>query len=393
MAFFPISHTVTQYQDTSGNNASGFVLKAYSSGTLTNISMATDSTGDTTAATITLNSDGYPAVSGTIIIPYINEKYKLALYPTQAAADADTGSTWLIDAIPISGDLFSVTQTISGTTALDSSDDGNHIEASGTITITLPDINTVGSGFVNTCRNAGSGIITIDGDAAETINGDLTIFLYPGDFIMWISGSTNWSAEISRKKRISIYSGFHATANSDEIPLNGDSIAITSGGTVNGAQYANVYAYLWDNLADGQAAVAGGRGASATADFTANKKITAPDYRDHALIGVSSGGSITTSGATAGASTVVPTGSIAVNAVTLTEANLPSSVTMTVPTANVNDSGTARLARGLATGVEATSIAFTSVGSGSSFTPTGTTTINSTSILQKSAGVYWYVNF
>lgn len=407
MAFFPISHTVSQYVDTSGDPYSGAVLKAYSSGTLNTVSMATDATGGTLAATITLNSDGYPSVSGTIVIPYIEEKYKLALYPTQAAADSDTGAIWTVDGVPISGDFLSATQTISTTTALDSSDNGNHIEMSGTITVTLPDIGVVGSGFVGTGRNAGSGVVTIDGDGAETINGDSSIYLYPGDFIMWISGSTNWSAEISRKKRISIYSGFHATANEDEIPLNGDSIAMTSGGSVNGAQYANVYAYLWDNLADGQAAVAGGRGASATADFTANKTITAPDYRDFTLVGVSAGGSITTVGDTAGASTVASTGSIGTSGShTLTTSEIPShshgsgwgAVNTTGDDAYMNGSrsNTGSPTRSVTTegGTPISQAETTSDGGGSGHTHTGGTyTGSASSVLQKSAGVYWYVNF
>jgi len=193
MALFPISHTVPQYVDTSGNPHSGAVLKAYSSGTLNTISMATDSTGDTTAATITLNADGYPAVSGTIIIPYINEKYKLALYATQAAADADTGPIWIPDGIPVSGDFLSVTRTITTTTALDSSDNFTHINASGTITITLPDIDIVGSGFVFTGYNAGSGVVTWDGNGAETLNGSATLAHAAGQSGMFISGATNWS--------------------------------------------------------------------------------------------------------------------------------------------------------------------------------------------------------
>ena len=196
MAFFPISHAAVQYVDTNGDAFSGAVLKAYSSGTLTNINMATDSTGATTAATITLDSDGYPAVSGTIIIPYIDEKYKLGLYPTQAAADSDTGSIWLIDAVPISGDLLSVTQSISTTTSLDSSDDGNHVVATGTITITLPAVTVVGTGFVVSIRNAGTGLVTIDGNGAETINGSTTLVLFPGDSCIFTSSSTEtdeWS--------------------------------------------------------------------------------------------------------------------------------------------------------------------------------------------------------
>lgn len=195
MAFSPISHTVPQYHS-NGSPASSFVLKAYSSGTLTNISMATDSTGNTTAATITLNAQGYPAVSGTVVIPYINEKYKLALYATQAAADADTSPIWIPDTIPISGDFLSVTQSISTTTSLDSSDDGNHIIATGTITITLPDVDSVGTGFVVTVRNGGTGLVTIDGDGAETINGATTLVFFPGDSCIFTSSSTEtdqWS--------------------------------------------------------------------------------------------------------------------------------------------------------------------------------------------------------
>ena len=196
MAFTPISHTVPQYHN-NGSPASGFVLKAYSSGTLNNISMATDSTGDTTAATISLNANGYPEVSGAVVIPYINEKYKLALYATQAAADADTSPIWIPDTIPIGGELGAVTQSISTTTSLTASDINNHIVVTGTNTITLPDVaGSVGSGFVFTTRNGGTGLVTFDGKDAETINGALTLVLFPGDSCMFTSSSTatdEWS--------------------------------------------------------------------------------------------------------------------------------------------------------------------------------------------------------
>lgn len=100
MTWAPISKVVPQWVDTNGNPYSGAVLKAYSAGTATNIPMATSSTGGTTATSIALNSDGYPEVSGNIVIPHINEDYKLALYPTQAAADADSGAIWNPDNLP-----------------------------------------------------------------------------------------------------------------------------------------------------------------------------------------------------------------------------------------------------------------------------------------------------
>lgn len=97
MAWRPITTVPTQYLDTNSTLASGYVLKAYSAGTSDTIAFATDSTGGTQAATVALNADGYPEVSGNIIIPHVNETYKLSLYPSQSAADSDTGAAWTLD--------------------------------------------------------------------------------------------------------------------------------------------------------------------------------------------------------------------------------------------------------------------------------------------------------
>ena len=99
MAFLPITHTLPQYVDLNGDPYSGAVLKAYSKGTSTNINFATDNTGATLVASIALNASGYPEVSGSQVLPHLEEDYKLSLYPTQAAADADTGAIWTIDNI------------------------------------------------------------------------------------------------------------------------------------------------------------------------------------------------------------------------------------------------------------------------------------------------------
>ena len=107
MAYTPIQRTLPQYVDTNGNPYSGAVLKAYTAGTSTNISFATDSTGGTTIATVALNANGYPQNAGTQIIPHLNENYKLALYPTQAAADSNSESIWTIDNIILATADFS----------------------------------------------------------------------------------------------------------------------------------------------------------------------------------------------------------------------------------------------------------------------------------------------
>jgi len=193
MAFFPISHTGVQYVDTNGDPFSGAVLKAFAAGTTNNIVMATDSSGATTASSMALNADGYPEVSSTIVIPHINEKYKLSLFPTQAAADSNTGAIWTQDNISVSIDFGSTTQEISTSTVLDSSDANTHINFSGTITTTLPDIDVVGSGYVFSWRNSGVGVVTFDADGSETINGALTQATQPGTGGWMISGETSWS--------------------------------------------------------------------------------------------------------------------------------------------------------------------------------------------------------
>ena len=98
-AWNPIANTVPQYEISTGVPASGYVLKFYAAGTTTNISVATDSTGGTTVADVDLNSNGYPEVSGSIIIPHVDQDYKISLFPTQAAADSNTGAVWTIDNI------------------------------------------------------------------------------------------------------------------------------------------------------------------------------------------------------------------------------------------------------------------------------------------------------
>jgi hypothetical protein len=97
MTWYPTAFLPTQIEDSAGAPRNGAVLKAYAAGTNTPIPMATDYTGLTTAASFVINSLGYPSYQGTIIIPHIQENYKMALYPDQASADANSGAVWTID--------------------------------------------------------------------------------------------------------------------------------------------------------------------------------------------------------------------------------------------------------------------------------------------------------
>ncbi len=83
-----------------------------------------------------------------------------------------------------------------------------------------------------------------------------------------------------------IFVGKNST-RSGFVRCNGRTLgSAASGGTERAnADAATLFAFLWDNYANGQCAVSTGRGATAAADFAANKTITLPDYRAAALTG------------------------------------------------------------------------------------------------------------
>lgn len=69
----------------------------------------------------------------------------------------------------------------SSNTILGASDYGKTINATSTFTQTLDAAATLGDGWHIYYRNNGTGVITLDPNAAETINGSATIDLYPGE--------------------------------------------------------------------------------------------------------------------------------------------------------------------------------------------------------------------
>jgi hypothetical protein len=130
------------------------------------------------------------------------------------------------------------------------------------------------------------------------------------------------------------------TAPAGYVRANGRTIgnAASSASERANADTAALFTLLWDSYADAQAAVSSGRGASAAADYAANKTIALPDLRGRALFGLDDMGNSaagrlaaatidqTTNGATGGADTV-----------TLTRANLPNDTV--APTVTITDPG------------------------------------------------------
>lgn len=65
---------------------------------------------------------------------------------------------------------------------------------SGTWTLTLLAAATAGKGFLLPVKNSGTGVITIDGNAAEMIDGLTTLALRPNDEIMLVCDGSNWKS-------------------------------------------------------------------------------------------------------------------------------------------------------------------------------------------------------
>jgi hypothetical protein len=125
--------------------------------------------------------------------------------------------------------------------------------------------------------------------------------------------------------------------------LNGLTIgSATSGasGRAN-ADTQNLFSYLWQNCIDAHCPVIGGRGASAAADFSANKQLTLPDWRSRIPVGLDDMGSTAagrmlasniTSGGGDGVTTPMATGGEANH--TLAQIELPAikpAITITDP--------------------------------------------------------------
>lgn len=134
---------------------------------------------------------------------------------------------------------------VTGKTALYTiveADRGSVIDVtSGTFTVTLTAAATLGNGFYVTIRNSGTGITTVDANASETIDGDLTVLLFPGhQSITILCDGTNWKIIGSNKRSVlagamvattsgttKLFSGIPAWARHIYVMLNGVSVSGT----------------------------------------------------------------------------------------------------------------------------------------------------------------------
>jgi len=100
-----------------------------------------------------------------------------------------------------------------------------------------------------------------------------------------------------------------STAPVGWVLMDGRTIGSAASGATNraNADTEDLFTLLWNSMANAEAPVSGGRGASAAADFAANKTITIPDLRGRVVAGLDNMGGSTASRITAGGAGIAGT--------------------------------------------------------------------------------------
>ena len=160
-------------------------------------------------------------------------------------------------------------------------------------TVNLPANATLPDGWQVTIVKAdhSPNTLTIDGSGSDTINGNLTTILYQRyqtARLTWCATISAWIADIPQQTPIGFISpNFSSVLPPGWLWANGTTIGNASSA---GTGRANVdclglFTILWNALSDTNAAVSGGRGASAAIDFAANKRITIPNMAGYVPAG------------------------------------------------------------------------------------------------------------
>lgn len=193
-----------------------------------------------------------------------------------------------------------------------------NVRITGTTTITS--LGTVAAGTVRNCRMAGALTLTHNATSLVLPAGGANIATAAGDcFEAESLGSGNWvvrgyqkadgtsviAAEVTGV--VKDYVG--ATAPSGYVLLSGRTIGSASSGATEraNADTSALFTLLWNDMTNTEAPVSGGRGASASADFAANKTITLPDARGRVTAGKDNMGGTTASRLTSAGSGITGT--------------------------------------------------------------------------------------
>lgn len=166
------------------------------------------------------------------------------------------------------------------------------------LTLSLTAAATLGDGHLF-MLHANGGDVTIDPNASETINGGTTIVVPDGFCAIVVCNGTSFKAfiipTVAPFTTGDVKLTYKTAADAGWVMMNDGTIgnAVSGGTTRANADTVYLFTLLWNNTADAQCAVSGGRGASAAADFAANKTIALPKALGRALASAGAGAGLT----------------------------------------------------------------------------------------------------
>ena len=170
--------------------------------------------------------------------------------------------------------------------------DSTKIATGGVTTSKIADLNVTGDKIANnTITNEKIVSATISSDKISSVaNGDLLVG-NNGSYTRLQKGSDNsvlmidnsgvmmWGTSLIPTGVITDYMG--SSAPTGWIFANGETIGSSSSSAtgLKGDTAYDLFVLLWSSMTNSEAPVSGGRGSSASADWSANKTITLPDFR------------------------------------------------------------------------------------------------------------------
>lgn len=184
-----------QHLDNNGDPLSGGTIESYEAGTSTNKDTFTTSVGDIANANpIVLDANGRASIwLETGSYKFIT---KDSLGNIISTVDNITGGA--------SNVFGSTVISVSTNTNVTSTFLNNFISCTATLTLSLLDGATAGEGFIFVAKNDGLGLVTIDPDGADTIDGASTLVLNPQAWSIVVSDGTNWKTLTNNEQKNNI---------------------------------------------------------------------------------------------------------------------------------------------------------------------------------------------
>lgn len=205
----------------------------------------------------------------------------------------------------------------------------------GTFTITLTSALALGDGWNVSVANTGTGEITINTSLSQLIDGAASVKVPAGSSKLVYCTGTQFATvgggggDGSPVGATMDFVG--SSAPNGWVMASGRTIGNASSGATEraNADCYNLFVLLWQSMANAQAPVVGGRGASADADWSANKAITLPDARGRVVAGKDNMGGATASRLTSAGSgidgtTLGAAGGTQTHTLTAVQSGLPS---------------------------------------------------------------------